>query len=357
MRIAWFLDLGRVMASDDIAFAADSVMAGMRLRVGIPARELAREGVSSQLVSLAPGVSQVAWRDGAPDVAVFAKPYWYGDARDADSGRYLQAARELKARGCAIVFDQTDDLFDDPRRGYAMQMLALADAVTVSSATLVGLVHEHSGRDARLIPDPVEGVRGEPAMRARLAPWWSRWVGKKPEPARLLWYGGQVATFRALMRWQDGLARLARRQPLALSVLMDRVPEVEQGVARLVAAGVPTTRHAWSREAMARELAACDLVLLPTDHGNPRSTTASANRLLAALWAGRLPVAGAIPSYLEFSRHAWVGDNPAQGIEWALAHPSDALVRVVGGQERAEREFSPAAIGAQWRALLGNLGK
>ncbi len=357
MRVAWFLDLGRAMASDDIGFAADSVMAGMRLRVGIPARELAREGVSSLLVSLAPGKSAVDGIDGPPDIAVFAKPYWYGDARDADSARYLRAARELKARGCAIVFDQTDDLFDDPRRDFALQMLAVADAVTVSSAALVSLVHEHAARDAILIPDPVEGGRGEPALRARRAPWWSRWVGKRPEPARLLWYGGQVATFRALMRWQDGLARLAKRQPVSLVVLMDPVAEVERGVASLVAAGVPATLKAWSREAMARELAACDLVLLPTDHGNPRSATASANRLLAALWAGRLPVAGAIPSYLEFSRHAWVGDNPVEGIEWALAHPSDALVRVIGGQARAEQEFSPAAVGAQWRTLLADLRK
>lgn len=357
MRVAWFLDLGRAMQGADIGFAADSVMAGMRLRVGIPARELARHGVSPQLVSLAPGESAVDWRDGPPDVAVFAKPYWYGDARDADSGRYLRAARELKSRGCAIVFDQTDDLFNDPRRDFALQMLALADAVTVSSATLASLVHEHAGRDARLVPDPVEGERGEPAFRARQAPWWSRWIGKRPAPARLLWYGGQVATFRALMRWQDGLARLARRQPLSLAVLMDPVAEVEQGVASLVAAGVPTVLQAWSREAMARELAACDMVLLPTDHGNPRSATASANRLLAALWAGRLPVAGAIPSYLGFSRHAWVGDNPVEGVEWALAHPSDALVRVIGGQERAAREFSPTAIGAQWRTLLGDLRK
>lgn len=358
IRVAWFIDLGRSFVSEDIRICADHVMAGLRLRIGLPAQALAEQGVVNILVSIAPGDTLPAL-PARPDIAVFTKPYVYGDAeRDRSASRFIDAAETLKRNGTAVVFDQSDNLFADQRREYALRMLELADAVITSSTILGALVQEHAGRESRLVPDPLEGGRGEPAFAARSRGLWARLRGAPAgAPLRLLWFGGQPATFRALMRWRSELARLARRQPLQLEVVMNRVPELEAGVARLAGDGIAATLHAWSPAAMAERLAACDLVLLPADITNPRSFTASSNRLVAALWAGRFPVAGPIPSYLEFADFAWIGDNPVSGIDWALAHPQGVLERLRAGQARLEQSFSTATVAAAWGAVFEEVGK
>lgn len=358
MRVAWFVDLGRSFVSEDIRVCAEHAMAGLRLRIGLPAQALAEQGVRNTLVSIAPGDALPAL-GARPDIAVFTKPYIYGDAeRDRSASRFIDAAETLKRNGTAVVFDQADNLFADQRREYALRMLELADAVVTCSTILGALIQEHAGRESRLVPDPLEGKRGEPAFAARSRGLWTR-LRRAPAaaPLRLLWFGGQPATFRALMRWRSELSRLARRQPLRLEVVMNRLPEIEQGVARLAGEGIAATLHAWSPAAMAERLAACDLVLLPTDTSNPRTFTASSNRLVTALWAGRFPVASPIPSYLEFADSAWIGDNPVAGIDWALAHPQRVLERLRIGQARLEQSFSTAAVAAAWGAAFEMVGK
>ena len=358
MRVAWFIDLGCSLVSEDISICADHVMAGLRLRVGLPAQALAQQGVINTLVSIAPGDALPALC-ARPDIAVFAKPYIYGDAeRDRSASRFIDAAESLKRNGTAVVFDQTDNLFADQRRDYALRMLALADAVVTCSAILGELVQEQAGRESRLVPDPLEGERGEPAFAARGGGAGARRRGAPADtPLRLLWFGGQPATFRALMRWRAELARFARRQPLQLDVVMNHAPELEAGVAELAGDGLSANLHTWSPAKMAERLAACDLVLLPTDTTNPRSFTASSNRLVAALWAGRFPVAGPIPSYLDFADYAWIGDNPVSGIDWALAHPQEVRARLHASQARLEQSFSTAAVAAAWRAVFEGVGR
>lgn len=358
MRVAWFIDLGRSFVSEDIRICADHAMAGLRLRIGLPAQVLAEQGVFNTLVSIAPGDSlpPLATR---PDIAVFTKPYVYGDAeRDRSASRFIDAAEILKRNGTAVVFDQADNLFADQRRDYALRMLELADAVVTCSTILCALIQEHAGRESWLVPDPLEGNRGEPAFSVRGRNLWAR-LRSAPAgaPLRLLWFGGQPATFRALLRWRSELARLARRRPLRLEVVMNPVPELEAGVAQLAGDGIAATLHAWSPAVMFERLAACDLVLLPTDSTNPRSFTASSNRLVTALWAGRFPLAGPIPSYLEFADFAWVGDNLVSGIDWALAHQRDVIERLRAGQARLEQSFSTTAVAAAWGAVFEGVGK
>ena len=358
MRVAWFIDLGRSFISEDIRICAEHVMAGLRLRIGLPAQALAQQGVLNTLVSIAPG-DALPVLPARPDIAVFTKPYIYGDAeRDRSASRFVDAAEALKRNGTAVVFDQTDNLFADPRRAYALRMLELADAVITCSTILGVLIQENAGRESRLVPDPLEGKRGEPEFAARRRSLWAR-LRHAPAgaPLHLLWFGGQPATFRALMRWRSELARLARRQSLQLDVVMNPVPEIEAGVAQLAGEGIATTLHAWSPATMAERLDACDLVLLPADTTNPRSFTASSNRLIAALWAGRLPIAGPIPSYMEFADFAWVGDNPVSGIDWALAHPQGVLDRLRSGQARLAQSFSAAAVATAWGAVFQALGR
>jgi len=51
--------------------------------------------------------------------------------------------------------------------------------------------------------------------------------------------------------------------------------------------------------------------------------------------------------------YAWVEDDLAGGIAWAILNPEAARERVVLGQEHVERHFSTAAIAEKWARALG----
>jgi glycosyltransferase involved in cell wall biosynthesis len=109
----------------------------------------------------------------------------------------------------------------------------------------------------------------------------------------------------------------------------------------------------WSLAATWRALERCDFVLLPHEWRNPWVHGKSHNRLVAAIAAGRLALASPIPSYLELKDYAWVEDDLAGGIAWAVLNPEEARERVARGQAHVERNFSPAAIAEKWAQALG----
>ena len=96
----------------------------------------------------------------------------------------------------------------------------------------------------------------------------------------------------------------------------------------------------------AHALAACDLVLLPGQ------TPAHASRLIAALRAGRFPVCHPSPGYEALSEFAWVGNDLAEGIRWALSHPEDVLERLGRAQDYVARVHAPAAVARDWIGIF-----
>ena len=60
-----------------------------------------------------------------------------------------------------------------------------------------------------------------------------------------------------------------------------------------------------------------------------------------------------LPAYKEFEKLAWVGEDLAAGMAWALAHPHDVRERIEAGQAYIENYHSPAAIAAQWESAFG----
>ncbi|MFM9966872.1 MAG: hypothetical protein ACKVQK_00500, partial [Burkholderiales bacterium] len=315
LHVAWFADFGTSFVSENLLLCVNSDLTGLRLRMGMPAQALATRGVCNTLVSIAPG-DKLPMLDPKPDIAVFTKAYIYTDAlRNESAERFIEAAQSLKQSGTAIVFDLSDNLFADPRREYALQMLRLADEIVTSSSILGELVIDHCGKTSHVAPEPLEGLRREPRFVAQPRGFLKRlFGGYESEPLRLLWFGAQPGNFRALMRWRAELARLARHRALQLEIVMKPVEEIRQGVAAMQNDGIAATLHTWSPATMTAQLEQCDLVLLPTDSTDQHFFTASPNRLVTAMWAGRFVIAGAIPSYLEFNDCAGVGDNPVAGI-------------------------------------------
>lgn len=108
----------------------------------------------------------------------------------------------------------------------------------------------------------------------------------------------------------------------------------------------------WSLAATASAIARCDLVLLPQDTTSGWGKVKSHNRLVEAIRGGRLALASPIPSYIELSEFAWVGDDFGEGLAWALAHPNDVRQKLRAGQAYVADFFSPKLIGQKWLSLV-----
>lgn len=258
-----------------------------------------------------------------------------------DYRRVLSAAR---AAGKTIVLDVTDDLERFPVLAPMRALVGLADAVTVPSDGLDQMVRGWTGGRVPVtrIADPVEGGLHPPGGDLRR------------QPLRLLWFGSPTnAGF--LNPHMPGLIALASRCALDLTIVSTGAEAFEGLVSRYDPARGQPLRVLfveWSQEAQAHALAQADLVLLPGDIAAD-SGLKSANRLIAAIAAGRLCVASPLPSYRPFAGHALLVDDMAAGIEAARALPPERISEAVrAGQALIERDYSRTVIGRSWVEVL-----
>lgn len=196
-----------------------------------------------------------------------------------------------------------------------------------------------------VIEDPFESPHtGEPRQRFQ-------------EPLQLCWFGSLGSN--NLDTVADGLARAVKAlpgRPAVLDVVTHEsrgtmVAEIGSRVAQVNAA-IETRFVPWSLDATWKAIGECDLVLIPQEHADDWGSVKSHNRLVEAIRGGRLAIASPIPSYLELADYAWVGEDLAEGMAWALSNPAAAAARVRAGQAYVAERFAPERITAIWTRLL-----
>lgn len=253
-----------------------------------------------------------------------------------DARRYDEQAPDEARRAKAVVFCDVPP--DTPRCVYDLLSernvpadLGLACIVTAPSEDIAEKGRARLGREAEVVPDPLEGPRRPPrATRARPRSRPLEWLAARAGLAtgtwrtRLLWTGDKKDV-EAIVGAYPALLQLGREWPLelhclaaapTLEALLEQVQETEPDALRLsVEAGSP--------QALARALEACDFVLLPAD----------ARRRRAALHAGRLAIGG---------------DNPCEAIRRALAHPRETLESIRRAQAQLDETHAPAVVARAW---------
>jgi hypothetical protein len=209
---------------------ATSDIASARYRVLIPAQHLARRGHSLQVMSLRPGDIPAEARDAQADVAIFAKSF-------SESNERLAA--HLRGRGLRVIADYCDDQFEHPQHGpHFLRMAQEATDLVASTAALAESIKRHTGREAHVITDPVEGPRGTPRFEPKL-------------PAlRVAWFG-HPANLVSVIDKADELKALAQRMPVEFTLVTERSAEVERlagAIAALMPDRLKVRLVAWSLE-------------------------------------------------------------------------------------------------------------
>lgn len=336
----------------------DSVLAdqaSLRLRVGIPARQLQRYAPVCLLplnaIERDPALASL----GTPRAIVVGKfPVRMIAGDSAQFARLVDWIKGARKRH-PVVADLSDDLeaaakmYQIPALSEFQSRLAQACPLSVPSAALRERLTAAARYGVTVIEDPYER---EVAAPPRFSP---------GDTLRLAWFGVFGPPLRALV--EGHFAAIARRlapRPLEFAFVTaeSQAPLVGQMAAQLAAdnPGCRLRMVAWSREAVAREVTAADLVVLPQDAASEWGRVKSHNRLVEALRGGRLPIASPIPAYQEMARCAWVGNDLAEGVAWALSRPAEVLERIASGQAVVEERFSPQQIGERWAGLLGLTG-
>jgi glycosyltransferase involved in cell wall biosynthesis len=332
MRIAWIVSAQHLETTSAGLYSS---IASYRYRMIIPAKELKRRGHRVIAVGASPaagGYEYAAQQLRDADVVVFGKmAEWDLQARLVDAAR--------KA-GIGVVVDVCDDYFtDDPAGASYRSVVESGEAVTVSSSVLAARVAETTGRHATVIVDPYEGAPGAP-----------KWApGARIEAA---WFGHQ-SNLVGLDRSLDSLA--ASGIPMRLVVVTRAMPEVLDWHRRTraeVAPAIELDFLEWSLEATARALADCNVVLLPVDRAQSFFLSKGANRVVESFRAGRFVLAHPLPAYEEFGRWAWLGEDIAAGLDWAVKNSSGIVGRIAQAQAYIAAKFSPQRVAEAWDAVL-----
>lgn len=312
-----------------------SDLASARYRALIPAQQLARLGHQVQLASIGPQGWPAEVKDAPCETLVISKSF-----HDANE----ELARAMRSRGVKVVVDFCDDHFSHPQFGPHFHRLAgLADTIVSSTDAMARSVHRHTGRDAVVITDPVEGPRRMPKFSPQL-------------PAlKLVWFG-HPTNLSGLAARAGELRALSSHLPVRLAVVTTPSPEASALVAMLAGTAPGRVRAElipWSLEGTWKALGDADAGWIPVADAEQK-VVKSPNRLLETLWAGRLVVADAIPSYLPFADLMPIGKGLERSMVEALDRRELVEASLRAAQRRIARDNSPYACGRQWAAALGD---
>jgi SAM-dependent methyltransferase len=314
---------------------ATSDMASARYRVLIPAQHLARRGHAVQIMSLRHGDVPREALEAQADVAIFAKSF---------SPSNEQLAQHLRGRGLRVIADYCDDHFEHPEHGpHFRRMATLATDLVASTEALAEAIRRHTGREAHVITDPVEGPRGTPRFEPRF-------------PAlRVLWFG-HPTNLVSVTEKAGELQALARRMPVCFTLLTERSPDSQQ-VVDAIRQGLPegsqAALEAWSLEGTWKALQDCDVVWLPVASADTKKAK-SPNRLVESLWAGRLAVADDLPAYRAYADLVPTAGGLEAGVMAALQDPAGVVQRLRESQRRVARAHSGLECGRLWAAACGD---
>ncbi len=359
MKVCWLVRVPVVEREQHLY----SPLAGVRMRTLMPVEELQRSGHDARVVQLpdsgVPDAAAAALLESCD--AVFFGPVLPAPAQSIDDSAAAVFALldRLQQRGIRTLADIHDDHFEVPGRiEYFTGLVRKADAVFVNSDAMAELVAKYTPRPVKVIGDPYEGPHGDPRFDpAAGRNWIDRLVPWRASRLQLAWFGHQ--------------SNLQPVYDLAHAIVEARVPwPVDMSLVSRDGFGarefceIFNHHHGsrcrakfieWSPAATRQALHACDLAVVPGDPKLRKTAVKSANRVAEILRAGRLALAFPIPAYRQFADYAWIGEDIAGGIVWAMKNRDEVRARIRAGQDYVERTFSPQVIGEEWQGALREL--
>ncbi len=244
---------------------------------------------------------------------------------------FVALGEAARARGIAVLAAMCDWHFDSPTN---RKLSRISNRIVVQTEMMAAGVRQHFKVEPAIVEEPYEGPRFAP----RFAP---------TAAIRLLWYG-HSSNLDTLGAGLEQVCRLDGKDFL-ISIVTERPDMADQVLSRLPQsrARVRFSTHQFSLDRQWQELAECDAVLLPSYLAREKLVKGH-GRLVQAIHSGRLALAYPLPQYEELAEYCWCGEDLGEGLDWALARPTDVLDRIHAGQLYVDQRFAPKRIARRW---------
>jgi len=256
-------------------------------------------------------------------------------------GKLLKPMRALRehcrASGIRIVFDICDDPWDYPELRPVIDAAGDADFCTTSSEGLARKLRSRLGVRAEIVKEPPDCAYAEPR------------VGPFGDRVRFLWFGSDTNA-DSLDGLVETLRPLTAKHKIALKLIGGERRRYEPVLAS-ASADFSVSFERWELGLIDREMNRADIVLIPKRAGR-WSELKSENRLVSALAAGRIAVAGPIESYLGLSDWCVLTTDFLSAVKDILNRPAHYLERVRAGQDHVRRYHDRAVIQRRWLEIL-----
>ena len=334
MIVGWITQGGLVY---DEAGRPSSGLASARYRVILPAQAMAPYGILSKIVQVTKETTEADFDHRAfddVDVLVVSKSFNPLNER---------IAARVRDRGRPVVVDLCDDHFAAEEGEHHRRLLELADVVIANTPWMARRIHEETGREAIIIPDPCEGERQPPRFRPQ------------PGRLRLLWFGSdtQITTITEFLpRLREELR--SHLQHLEVELVTNEREDLEaqiEGYNQFHAPYMTLRYTPWDLGVTEAALARADAVVIPS-RNELKYFAKSANRLLLSLWNGRFVSAWPLPEYRQFASWAHIGEEIVEGLLWALGHPQEVELGIARAQDYIQANYSPEKVGEVWYRLF-----
>lgn len=338
MHIVWVVD--GVEGSEQLGYRSN--LASNRYRAILPAQALREKG---HRVTFASAKGWQWHSEGVPDAVVIGKLLAGRDvARYREvSERVLKQVEAAVRAGTPVIADFNDDHFDHPMMGgYWRQLAGLASVCVAGSDAMAELLARQTQRPTSVVGDPIASPSGVPRVFGagnglqRLVK--RLFAGGRQQRLKLAWYGNTV-NWPAMQRWAQELVPLSQTQPYVLWIVTSPTEAVQSFVRAFNAQHAPAALAElieWDEQTQWDVVRDADIVLLPSEPGDPKMSVKTSNRLVDALNMGRAVVASPLPSYQAFANNVKLTDDPLEGVRWWLAHrDEEAAARLQQGQGAA----------------------
>lgn len=210
------------------------------------------------------------------------------------------------------IFDVCDDHFDDEYKDHYLKHCKEADLVTCNSDMMKSIIKERTGREATVIPDPIE------------------FETKKPHYSKTFLCFGY--------RWNVSL----------LTTKANVIDSLGSYPLQIISEPFSKFVTPYSLENIQKGFEDAGAVLIPVG----KKIAKSANRLIESINAGCFVIANEMPAYDEFKDYAYIGDL-AEGIQWYLRNKDEALSRIERGQAYIKDRYTINQIGPMWGDAIG----
>ncbi len=324
MNVTWVIHKSLEMVNGKYS----SELASIRYRCLIPAYAMTKLGHNiNVIVADRPSIEHAAEIEAA-DIIILSKLLYKN---------VTSMVENAKRQGKKIIVDFCDSPFSVPEQmEYLDKILDLVDVVTISTSHMAKIASQYTSKPILSVADPYEGQKGIATFSPKSS-------------LNLLWYG-HSANLDTIETFIPLLLNANLSMPVNFRIITSEIPEIKSAIEDFNSAqnnNLSLSFTPWSVDAVFEALQQTDIIVIPSNNDESKLLK-SPNRLVEALWAGRMVVAHPLPSYLEFSDWAVLNTDIITGISWCLEHPDEITPRLILGQQYIKKNYNPKLVAEAW---------